>query len=118
MTGRLRAGQEAAGAVSTSVSEVAFATTAGARHHARSTRAAISTVVMGDGASGHSEDAGVALDDLDPALVGEEAASTCERSAGPGDVEPGSWEVVLGPSAVMTLLEWLALTAFSAKAYQ
>ena len=118
LVGRLRAGQEAAGAVATTASEVAVATTAGARHHALTTRAAISTVVMGPGSSGHAEDAAIGLDGVDPAALGEEAASTCERSTDPGDVEPGVMEVVLGPSAVMTLMEWLALTTFSAKAQQ
>ncbi len=118
VVGRLRAGQEAAGAVSTAASEVAVATTAGTRHHALTTRAAVTTVVMGGGASGHSEDAAIGLDGLDPAGVGEEAAATCARAVAPGDVEPGIEEVVLGPSAVMTLMEWLALTTFSAKAQQ
>jgi PmbA protein len=118
LVGRLRPGQEAAGAVSTRAAEVAVATTAGARHHALTTRAAVSTVVMGDGTSGHAEDAAIGLAGIDAAAVGEEAADTCARARGPGDVEPGVEEVVLGPSAVMTLLEWLAITTFSAKAQQ
>jgi PmbA protein len=118
LVGRLRSGQEAAGAVSTAASEVAVATTAGARHHALTTRAAVTTVVMGGGASGHSEDAAPGLGGLDAAGVGEEAAGTCAQAVDPADVEPGVEEVVLGPSAVMTLMEWLALTTFSAKAQQ
>ena len=118
LVGRLRPGQEAAGAVATTASEVAVATTAGAHHHALTTRAAVSTVVMGPGSSGHAEDAAIGLDGVDAAALGEEAADTCARATDPGDVEPDVIEVVLGPSAVMTLMEWLALTTFSAKAKQ
>jgi len=115
LLGRLHAGQEGAGAVETTTSEVAFATTAGARHFAVSRRAAASTVVMQDGASGHAEDAAPSLDDLDAADLGEQAGATCAAAVGPGDAEPGDWQVVLLPSAVMTLLEYLAFTTFSAK---
>ncbi|MBA3302879.1 MAG: hypothetical protein H0U26_03270 [Acidimicrobiia bacterium] len=59
----------------------------------------------------------MSLDQLDPAAVGALAADTCARATEPGDVEPGTWAVVLGPSAVMTLLEHLALTSFSGKSY-
>lgn len=112
----LRPGQEGAGAVSTDAEERSYATTVGARHYGLTTRAAASTVIMGGGASGHAEDAAVTLDDVDAADVGVRAAATCAAAVDPGDVEPGDYEVVLLPSAVMTLLEHLT-TTFSAKAY-
>ena len=115
LLGRLRTGQEGAGAIETTTHEVAFATTAGARHYAVSHRAAGSTVVTGDGATGHAEDAAPSLDGLDAADLGERAAVTAAAADGPGDAEPGEWQVVLLPSAVMTLLEYLAFTTFSAK---
>jgi len=107
--------QEAAGAVSTTAAEVAFATTAGARLHALSTRASASTVVTGGGATGHGEDAGRALGELDVAAVGKRAAATAAAAVDPRDVAPGEHDVVLMPSAVATLVEYLA-EAFSAKA--
>jgi PmbA protein len=117
LLGALGTTQEAAGAVSSSATEAALATSAGARHLGRATRAGLSAVVSTRAASGHTEDAAVSLDALDPAAAGAEAADTCARASDPGDVEPGTWTVVLGPSAVMTLLEHLALTAFAGKAF-
>ncbi len=115
--GGLERGQQAAGAVATAATETALSTTAGARLHALATRASVTTVVMGAQSSGHGEDAAVTLDDIDAAEVGRQAAATCAAAADPEDAAPGDYEVVLAPSAVTTLLEYLAFTAFSAKAY-
>ena len=109
--------QEGAGAVATGATEVALATTAGARLHDVATRASVSTVVMGGGASGHAQDAAVALERLDPAALGLRASATCAAAVDPGDAPPGRYQVVLLPSAVTTLLEYLAFVTFSAKAY-
>ncbi len=114
---RLRPGQEAAGAVATTASEVALATTAGVRLHTLTSGASASTVVMGQGASGHAEDATVALADLDLGDVGERAAATCADAVDPGQAEPGTYEVVLLPAAVTTLLQFLGATTVSAKAH-
>ncbi len=111
---RLGPGQEAAGALSTGATEVALATTAGARLHGLATRASVSTVVTGAGASGHAEEAAVALDALSPAEVGARAAGTAEAAVDPRAPVPGDHEVVLPPAAVATLLDHLA-PAFSAK---
>ena len=116
LLGRLRADQTGAGAFETNLHEVVFATTAGARHEGSATRAAVSTVVTGGGATGHAEDAGRAFEQLDPVDVGERAAATCEAAVEPGEQAPGDLDVVLLPSAVMTLLEYLSFTTFSAKA--
>ncbi len=115
LLGALGPGQQGAGAVSTSAAEVAFATTSGARLHALATRASASTVVTGGGASGHGEDAARALGDLDLAGVGERASTTAAAAVDPLDVAPGDYDVVLMPSAVATLVDYLG-GAFSAKA--
>lgn len=130
LLGALGPGQRAAGAVTTSAAEVAFATTAGARLHALSTRASVSTVVTGLGgtglggtglgvtgaaATGHGEDAARALGELDVATVGQRAASTAAAAVEPVDIAAGEHDVVLMPSAVATLVEYLG-EAFSAKA--
>lgn len=114
-------GQEAAGAISTSATEVALATTAGACLHGLATRASASTVVMGladggAGASGHAEDSSVALDDFSPVDVGARAAATAAAAVDPCTAEPGDYQVVLLPGAVATLVEHLA-SAFSAKVF-
>jgi predicted Zn-dependent protease len=113
----LRPGQEGAGAVATSADERALVTSRGARLYGAWTRAEGSTVVMGGGASGHAEDAASALAALDPADLGERAATTCAAAVDPGDATPGDHEVVLLPSAVATLLDFLAFTAFNGKAF-
>ena len=111
----LHSGQHGAGAMSTSAVEVAFATTAGARLHALSTRASANAVVTGGGATGHGEDAAVSLGGFDVAGVGEAAASTAAAAVGPVEIAPGNHDVVLMPSAVATLVDFLG-AAFSAKA--
>ena len=86
-------GQQAAGAVSTTAAEVAFATTAGARLYALSTRASASAVVTGDGATGHGEDAARALEKVDVAGVGERAAATAAAAVDPIDIQPGDLDL-------------------------
>jgi predicted Zn-dependent protease len=115
---QLRPGQTGAGALETGCHEVAYATTAGARHDGTATRASLSAVVTGGGATGHAEDASSAMGDLDAADVGERAAATCAAAVDPAEHPPGDLDVVLLPSAVMTMLEYLSFTTFSAKAVQ
>ena len=111
----LAPGQQGAGAVATSASQIAFVTTAGARLHAMSTRASASAVVTGGGATGHGEDSARSLGELDVAGVGERASATAAAAVDPVDIGPGDHDVVLLPSAVATLVEFLG-GAFSAKA--
>ncbi len=111
--------QIGAGALSTSANEVTFATSVGAHHFARSTRASMSTVVMGQNReSGWAESGGVGLANIDAGALGSRAAKLCHDSAHPAPVEPGAHAVVLAPSAVMTLVDHLGLCAFSGKAYE
>lgn len=115
LLGALASNQYGAGALSISASEVALATTAGARHYGAATRSAASTVVTGGGATGHGEDANVVLDELDVAGVGRRAAEVASAAVDPVAAEPGEHDVVLMPSAVATLVDYLS-GAFSGKA--
>ncbi len=119
LLGELGPQQRGAGALSTSATQVSFATSAGARHNARSTRASLSTVVMGPtGESGWAEDGGIGIRDIDGKAIGTRAAALCHDAANPQPVEPGDHTVVLASSAVMTLVDHLGLCAFSGKAYE
>jgi predicted Zn-dependent protease len=73
---------------------------------------------MGEGgASGWGSflgrDAGTFL----PAQLGSSAATLAERSAGAGDLEPGTYTVVLAPEAVADILDFLGYLGFGAKAF-
>lgn len=68
------------------------------------------------GGSGWGAFAGRAASMLQPARLGEEAASLAQRSEQPGELSPGDYTVVLGPEAVGDLLAYLSYTGFSAKA--
>ena len=54
---------------------------------------------------------------LAPEALGAQAADLAERSANPGDLDPGEYTVVLAPEAVADIMDFLAYVGFSAKAY-
>lgn len=54
---------------------------------------------------------------LAPEALGAQAADLAERSANPGDLDPGEYTVVLAPEAVADITDFLAYVGFSAKAY-
>lgn len=68
-------------------------------------------------ADGSGRAAAIALSDLDGTAVGRTAARTARAAAeDPVDVGPGSWSVVLRPSAVADLLAFLAFYGLNSRA--
>ena len=117
LVAQLPRGYAAAGAFETTAVEVGLANTEGQRCWAPATQVSLTTVVTGrEGGSGFAEVFAQRLDDVDPAGIGERAADRAVRSERPRDAEPGDYEVVLEPSAVSTLVGFLAFIGFGGRA--
>ena len=116
LVGRCPEGFTAAGAYETLASEVAIANTQGQFCWAPSSQASVTTVVTGpDGGSGFAEVFAAGRDQLDPAAVGKRAADKAVASRSPRDVDAGRFTVVLEPSAVSTLVGFLAWIGFGGR---
>jgi predicted Zn-dependent protease len=107
----------AAGFVDTEMDQVAFASTAGQRATGATTRATADGIHQTEVSAGSAHGTSVAIEDLDVAAIGARAADRARRSADFRDLEPGAYEVVLGPEAVATVLVFLSVYGFNAKAY-
>jgi predicted Zn-dependent protease len=78
--------------------------------------ASLTTVVTGgEGGSGFAERFGFRLGDLDAGAIGRRAADKAVASQAPRDVPPGRYPVVLEPSAVSTLIGFLAWIGFGGR---
>ncbi len=107
----------AAGYLDTEVDWTAFASTAGQRAVGATSRATIDGIHQTPSSAGSGHQTSVRLADLDAEVVGQRAADLARRSADARDLDPGSFEVVLGPEAVATLLTFLGFYGFNAKAH-
>ena len=116
LVARCPEGFTAAGAYETLASEVAVANTEGQFCWAPSSQASVTTVVTGaDGGSGFAEVFAAGRSELDPAAVGKRAADKAVASRSPRDLEPGRYTVILEPSAVSTLVGFLAWIGFGGR---
>lgn len=110
-------GLESAGFCSTSGMRVATANSAGQRVESRHSSATINGIHR----TGTSDAAGattkVRLGDLDGEVVGAEAAARARASAEAIDLDPGVYEVVLAPSCLANMLQFLASAGFNAKSH-
>jgi predicted Zn-dependent protease len=110
---------DVAGAFTTERTTIAVANTTGLRGRHSGTQAKLLTVMMGSGgASGYAQAYGTDAREIDAAAVGAEAAERARRSVDARPLDPGTYEVVLDPYAVATVLEYLSLVGFSALAVQ
>ena len=117
LVGQCPEGFTAAGAYETLASEVAVANSNGQFCWSPSSQASVTTVVSGDdGGSGFAEVFATGVDGVDPAAIGRRAADKAVASRAPADLEPGRYPVVLEPSAVSTLVGFLAWVGFGGRA--
>ncbi len=109
-----RAGLSAAGAFHTTVHELAVGNSLGIFAIHRETQADVNTVVMSETSSGYaarvSKDAG----DIDGEAVAQEAVDRAVRCVNPARIEPGEYEVILEPYAVVDLLDFFSYLSFGA----
>ncbi|MCI0633363.1 MAG: TldD/PmbA family protein [Actinobacteria bacterium] len=116
LVGQCPDGFTAAGAFETLASEVAVANSKGQFCWAPSSQASVTTVVTGDGGgNGFAEVFATGVDGVDPAAIGRRAAHKAVASRAPRDLEPGRYPVVLEPSAVSTLVGFLAWVGFGGR---
>jgi predicted Zn-dependent protease len=95
------------------VTTVAVTTSAGFSGEQTSTDAMALALAATNGASGYSEQTSWSVRDVDPAQVARDAAELAARTAGAGELQPGSYRAVLGPYALGELLQNFAYDAFS-----
>jgi len=103
----------ASGAFRTRVTGMAIANSEGASAWMRGTDSAISAVIMtgydSNAGSGYAEAASWSAGNLDARAIGERAVEKCLSSRNPGALEPGEYEAILEPAAVVDMMETLAL---------
>ncbi|MEX0952888.1 MAG: metallopeptidase TldD-related protein, partial [Nitriliruptoraceae bacterium] len=107
----------AAGYLDTAATWAAFASTAGARASGQTTRATLDGIHQTPTSAGSAHQTSRRIADLDAGAIGAQAADRARRGVDPLDLDPGILEVVLGPEAVATLLVFLAVYGFNAKAH-
>ncbi|MCL2503334.1 MAG: TldD/PmbA family protein [Coriobacteriia bacterium] len=109
-------GLTAAGKVRSAVNVLAVANSQGIG--AAGAISGIQATVLAAGAgTGWASFLGRDASGFDPAALGIQAADLAIRSANPGTLDAGTYPVVLAPEAVADILDFLAYTGFSAKAY-
>lgn len=111
-------GERAAGFCETSGSETAFVNSGGQHARGRSSAAVLDGIHQTDTSSGSGHAASSRLGDIDAASVGALASRRARRSASPTDVDPGAYEVILGPECVATIAVFLSVYGFNAKTYE
>ncbi len=81
------------------------------------TGAQATVLAAGDTGSGWASFLSRDAAELHPSELGAEAAELALSGAGPTELDPGEYPVVLGPEAVADIMDFLAYVGFSAKAY-
>lgn len=111
-------GLTCAGKIRVSEQVIAVANSRGVQQMAALTAAQATVLSMGETGSGWASFLSRDASELDATALGAEAADLAVRSADPTDLEPGVYPVVLGPDAVADIMDFLAYTGFSAKAFE
>ncbi|HUP87230.1 MAG TPA: metallopeptidase TldD-related protein [Acidimicrobiales bacterium] len=108
---------EAAGYCSTSGRTTVLANSAGQLVRGRHTTATINGIHRTGSSDASATFSSARLADLDGATTGAEAATRARATAEGIDLEPGAYEVVLSPSCLANILQFLAYAGFNAKAH-
>lgn len=106
----------AAGFFSTTAEEVALANTNGIRRHSSFTVASFTGMIRSGDGTAHHECSATRAIDIPLVALAEDLAARADRARGPGDIEPGTYPVVLMPLAVGEMVEYLSYMGFGAKA--
>lgn len=109
-----RAGLVAAGAFHTTAQELAVANSLGVFAYGTETQADINTVVMSETSSGYAARVSKDVADIDGDAIAQEAVNRALRSMNPRTVEPGDYEVIFEPYAVVDMLDFFSWLSFGA----
>ncbi len=113
-----RAGRQrlvCAGAFKSGARELAVVTGGGVAAYDLLSEASLELIALDQDASGYAHFHGGDLAPLDVDALADEAISAATRARDAIEIEPGPLDVVLAPPAVTELLEWMAMTSFSAR---
>jgi PmbA protein len=118
LIGQCADGFTAAGAYETQAMEFGVANSLGQLCWSPSTQASITTVVTGgDGGSGFAETFAGGIEGLDAVAIGARANDKAVSSQRPREMAAGVYPVILEPSAVATLMGFLAWMGFGGRGY-
>lgn len=106
------------GSFATGEGEIAILNSNGVCAYQPVSNANINIIVMGNSSSGYADDLSRDVAEIDVRRLAETALQKCLDSKNPRDLEPGSYEVVLEPTAVGNLMEWLAVIGLGSKSFQ
>jgi len=107
----------AAGAYATGSGEIAVFNTKGARCYQPFTSASINIIAMSETSSGYAVGLSRKAEDIDVVSLADIAVEKAYLGKKPKPLEAGDYEVILEPSAVAALFEWLNYIGFGSKAY-
>jgi PmbA protein len=108
----------AAGSFSTGYSEIAVVNSKGVACYQPLTSAYLNLIVMGPNSSGFSDQLSRNVDKIEVDHLAETAIKKCADSKDPQEVEPGEYKVILEPSALAALVEWMNYIGFGSKSFQ
>lgn len=111
-------GLEMAGSCVTNATVAAFANNAGQRLSGRTTLATLDGIARTGTSDGSARAASAAMTALDGRVLGQRATRKARDAADATDLEPGRYEVLLEPSCVANLLQFLFIYGFNGRAVE
>ncbi len=110
-------GLSASGALTTSSTEIAIVNTKGLEAYQPGSSSSVNIVISSEDSSGYAQGLSRRFDKIDFGALADRAFQKCLLGRKPRTLEAGQYDVILEPTAVANLLEWLSFIAFSANPY-
>ncbi len=106
-----------AGSFSSGDGEIAVFNSKGVRCYQPVTSASINIIAMSDTSSGFAICLSRNIDNIDPTALADIAVEKAFRSKKPKPLPPGDYEVILEPSAIAEIFEWVNYIGFGSKSF-
>jgi len=107
-----------AGSFANGYSEVAVVNSNGVACYQPLTSAYLNLIVTGQNSSGFADQFTRNVGNIDADHLADTAVKKCADSKNPQEVEPGEYQVILEPSALAELVEWMNYIGFGSKTFQ